>query len=322
MLRLPLLLLAQEAPAEDGGETLAVTDQIAESEMGQAAMSLWDKLTTGNFGAVTTGELIAIFLPVIQAIVLIIVVLIAAKWVKSIVVKGATKARVELTLAKFFGNIAKWAVMLLGALTVFRTFGVEVTSFTAVLAGLTVGIGLALSGTLGNIAAGVMLLIFRPFKVGDVVNMAGVLGTVDEIELFTTSMDTFDKRRIIIPNNQIVGAIIENISHHAVRRVDVNVGVAYSADIDKTREVLGQAIAAVGDIHEDPAPVVFLGDLGDNAVNWTCRVWVDAPKFWDVKQALTRSVKIHLDQAGLGIPFPQRDIHLDDSVIEALKSRG
>jgi small conductance mechanosensitive channel len=322
MLRLPFLLLAQAAPAEDGAETLAVTDQIAESEMGQAATSLWEKLTTGNFGAVTTGELIAFFLPVLQAIVLIIVVLIAAKWVKSIVVKGATKARVELTLAKFFGNIAKWAVLLLGVLTIFRTFGVEVTSFTAVLAGLTVGIGLALSGTLGNIAAGVMLLIFRPFKVGDVVNMAGVLGTVDEIELFTTAVDTFDKRRIIIPNNQIVGSIIENISYHAVRRVDVNVGVAYSADIDKTREVLGQAIASIDKVHADPEAVVFLGDLGDSAVNWTCRVWVDAPDFWDVKQALTRAVKIHLDQAGLGIPFPQRDIHLDDSVIEALKSRG
>lgn len=320
MLGFPLLFLAQDDGAKD--EAAAVTDQLANSEMGQAAMSLWDKVTSGHFSQITTGEITAFLLPIVQAIVLIIVVLIAAKWVKSIVVKGASKARVEMTLAKFFGNIAKWAVLLLGALTVFKTFGVEVTSFTAVLAGLTVGIGLALSGTLGNIAAGVMLLIFRPFKVGDVVNMAGVLGTVDEIELFTTAVDTFDKRRIIIPNSQIVGSIIENISHHSVRRVDVAVGVAYSADIDKTREILGQAIAATEKILPEPATQVFLGDLGDNAVNWACRVWVNAPDFWDVKQALTRNIKMHLDQAGLGIPFPQRDIHLDDAVIEALKSRG
>ena len=319
MLKFPLFLAQDDASADQPSEP-AVTDQLAQSEMGQAATSLWEKVTTGDFGAITTGELIDLFLPVIQAIILIIVVLIAAKWVKSMVVRGATKARVELTLAKFFGNVAKWAVMLLGALTVFRTFGVEVTSFTAVLAGLTVGIGLALSGTLGNIASGVMLLIFRPFKVGDVVNVADVLGKVNEIELFTTTLDTFDNRRIIIPNNQIVGAIIENISHHGTRRVDVNVGVAYDADIDKTREVLGQAIASLDKVHQDPEPAIVLGDLGDNAVNWTCRVWTDSSEFWNVKQALTRAIKMHLDDAGLGIPFPQRDVHLDPSVIDALKA--
>ena len=319
MFGFPLILAQEEGPKE---EVAAVTDQLANSEMGRAAMSLWDKLSSGHFDQITTGELVGVFMPVLQAIVLIIIVLLAARWVKSIVVKGATKARVELTLAKFFGNLAKWSVLLLGALTVFRTFGIEVTSFTAVLAGLTVGVGLALSGTLGNIAAGIMLLIFRPFKVGDVVNMAGVLGTVDEIELFTTSVDTFDKRRLIIPNNQIVGAIIENISYHKTRRVDVNVGVAYTADIDATRKTLEQAAVAVEGILKDPEPQVVLGDLGDNAVGWTVRVWCNSSEFWPTKQALTRAVKMHLDQAGLGIPFPQRDIHLDDSVIEALKARG
>ena len=323
---LPLVLgvagaLAQDAPAEEAPPE-DVGAQLADSEVGQAASSLWEKVTTGRFGDITTGEVLDLLLPVGQALILIIVVLIAAGWVKGLVVKGATKARVELTLAKFFGNMAKWAVLLLGALTVFRTFGIEVTSFTAVLAGLTVGIGLALSGTLGNIAAGVMLLIFRPFKVGDVVKTAGELGKVNEIELFTTTLDTFDNRRIIIPNNQIVGAIIENISHHDTRRVDVNVGVAYDADLDKTREVLGKAIAATGDVLDDPATQVFLGDLADNSVNWTCRVWAKAEAYWDVKQELTRQIKRHLDEAGLGIPFPQRDIHLDSSVIEALKSRN
>jgi small conductance mechanosensitive channel len=318
MLGLPLIL-AQEGDAKEAAD---VATQLTQSEMGQAAMSLWDKVTSGHFDQITTGELMGVFLPILQAIVLIIIVLLVARWVKSIVVKGATKARVELTLAKFFGNLAKWAVLLLGALTVFRTFGIEVTSFTAVLAGLTVGVGLALSGTLGNIAAGIMLLIFRPFKVGDVVNMAGVLGTVDEIELFTTAVDTFDKRRLIIPNNQIIGAIIENISYHKTRRVDVNVGVAYSADIDATRKVLEQAATSLEGLLKEPEPQIVLGDLGDNAVGWTVRVWCNSSEYWPTKQALTRAVKMHLDQAGLGIPFPQRDVHLDDSVIEALKARG
>jgi len=159
-----------------------------------------------------------------------------------------------------------------------------------------------------------MLLIFRPFKVGDVVRVADVFGTVDEIELFTTAVDTFDKRRIIVPNNQIVGAIIENVSYHKQRRVDVSVGVEYAADIDQTRAVLEKAAASVEQGLKDPAPQVVLGDLGDSSVGWTVRVWVNAGDFWPAKEAATRAVKTHLDEAGIGIPFPQMDVHLDGTI--------
>ncbi len=307
-----LLAQAEEAPAQD-----AATDPIAESEFGRAASDLVDKLVAGRFGEIGLADLVPVLLPIAQAIILILIVLLASRWVKGIVVKGASKARVEMTLAKFFGNLAKWAVLLLGALAVFNTFGFEVTSFTAVLAGLTVGVGLALSGTLGNIAAGVMLLIFRPFKVGDVVRVADVFGTVDEIELFTTAVDTFDKRRIIVPNSQIVGAIIENVSHHPTRRVDVTVGVAYQASIDATRAALEKALASVELGLQDPAPQVVLGDLGDSAVGWTVRLWVNAGDFWPAKEALTRAVKMALDDAGISIPFPQMDVHLDGKIEKA-----
>jgi len=170
---------------------------------------------------------------------------------------------------------------------------------------------MALSGTLGHFASGVMLLIFRPFKVGDVINAAGVIGKVYEIELFTTALDTPDNRRIIVPNGSIYGATIENISHHPTRRVDVAVGVDYSADIDKTREVLDAAARSVEGILSDPPHAIVLGDLGDSAVNWTVRVWCNSADYWGIKEQLTRAVKQHLDQAGIGIPFPQMDVHLD-----------
>jgi small conductance mechanosensitive channel len=144
-----------------------------------------------------------------------------------------------------------------------------------------------------------------------VINVAGQLGTVNEIELFTTTIDTFDNRRIIIPNSAIFGSVIENISHHPRRRADVDVGVDYSADIDRTREVLERAAASVEGVLEDPAPAVILLGLGASSVDWSVRVWANSDKFGAVKQATTRAVKMALDEAGIGIPFPQMDVHLD-----------
>ncbi|MEZ6192315.1 MAG: mechanosensitive ion channel family protein [Phycisphaerales bacterium] len=130
------------------------------------------------------------------------------------------------------------------------------------------------------------------------------------MELFTTAIDTFDNRRIIVPNGAIYGSTIENITHHGKRRVDVNVGVSYSADIDKTREVLNAAALSVEGILSDPAHAVVLGDLGASSVNWTVRVWCNTADFWPIKEKATRAVKKHLDEAGIGIPFPQMDVHL------------
>jgi small conductance mechanosensitive channel len=156
-----------------------------------------------------------------------------------------------------------------------------------------------------------MLLVFRPYKVGDEVNVAGYAGTVREIELFTTAIDTADNRRIIVPNSSIFGAVIENITHHPTRRVSVAVGTAYSADIDETRRVLERAVRSVQLITPQPAPVVVLEDLGASSVNWSVRGWAKREAFGDAKQALIRAVKIELDHAGIGIPFPQLDLHLD-----------
>lgn len=199
-------------------------------------------------------------------------------------------------------------------LGVLSYFGIGVSSFAAVLAAAGFAIGLAFQGTLSNFAAGVLLLVFRPFKVGDVINAAGLTAKVFAIDLFTTVFDTFDNRRIVVPNSAITSGTIENITFHREHRIDVNVGVAYSASIQETRDTLTAAAESLKEFlleGEGRGYQIVLGDLGDSAVQWTVRFWTTADIFWPTKEKLTEAVKTHLDNAGIGIPFPQMDVHLD-----------
>ena len=248
---------------------------------------------------------------VIKAVILILAAWLIAGWAKAIITRACNKAKIELTLSRFFGQMARWAILLLAGLTILSTFGIETTSFAAVLGGLMVGVGLAMSGNLANVAAGVMLLIFRPFKVGDFVTAGGSSGTVFDIGLFTTSMDTPDNKRIIVPNGSIYGGTIENVSFHPIRRCDVEVGTEYSADLDKVREVLKGAADSIEQLVPEKETQIFLKGLGASSIDWAVRVWVPAGDFWPVKDELTRRVKKSLDEAGIGIPFPQMDVHLD-----------
>ncbi len=250
-------------------------------------------------------------MPLLWALIIMVVAFMLAGVANRGVRKSLARAKIDETLGRFFGKMAKYTVLILGVIVAMGKMGIEVTAFAAILAAAGFAVGMALSGTLGHFASGVMLLIFRPFKIGDVVNAGGVTGKVYEISLFTTAMDTPDNRRIIVPNGSVYGSTIENISHHGTRRVDVAVGVDYSADIDKTREVLDAAAKSVEGILTDPAHAIVLGDLGDSAVTWTVRVWCNAGDYWGIKELTTRSVKQHLDDAGIGIPFPQMDVHVD-----------
>jgi small conductance mechanosensitive channel len=153
--------------------------------------------------------------------------------------------------------------------------------------------------------------VFRPYKVGDEVIVAGHTGTVREIELFTTVIDTPDGRRVIVPNSSIFGAVIENVTHNATRRVSVDVGAAYSADIDETRRVLERAVRSVASVLEEPAPAVALTELAASSVNWQVRGWAKKEFYGATKEAMLRAVKMELDAAGIAIPFPQLDLHLD-----------
>jgi len=248
-----------------------------------------------------------------SALGLLLVAWIAAGIISRIAGKGMRKAKLDETLARFFCKLIRWSIILLAFIACGGVFGFDMTSFAAIIGAAGLAIGLAFQGSLSNFAAGVMLLIFRPFDVGDVVKTGGELGKVDAIDLFTTTLDTFDNRRIIIPNSSVFGGVIENITHHPHRRADVDVGVDYSADIAKTRELLLAAAKSVENGMEDPAPDAFLVGLGASSVDWSVRVWAKNEDFGAVKQATIEAVKAKLDEAGIGIPYPQMDVHLDKS---------
>ena len=248
---------------------------------------------------------------VLKAILLILAAWFLSRWARALIVRACTKANVDVTLARFFGQIARWGILLLAILTILGTFGVETTSFAAVLGGLMVGIGMAMSGNLSNVAAGVMLLVFRPFKIGDYVTAGGSSGTVFEIGLFSTTMDTPDNKRIIVPNGSIYGGTIENVSYHDTRRVDVSVGTDYGADLDNVRAVLKKAAGSIEQRLQDKDVAIVLTGLGGSSIDWAVRVWAPSSEYWAVKDELTLRVKNALDGAGIGIPFPQLDVHLD-----------
>ena len=258
------------------------------------------------------GDTIVEYAPrVAGAILFFIAVYIVAGWVGRLTRKAMVRAKLDATLSGFLGRVARWVVLAMGIISGLGIFGVDTGSFAVLIGACGLAVGLALQGSLSNLAAGVMLLIFRPFKVGDVVAIGGQLGKVEEIDLFNTMMDTFDNRRIVVPNGTIFGATIENITHHPIRRVDIAVGVEYKADLDKTREVLTAAAAKVPGKLDDPAPQIILLSLGNSSVDWQVRVWCNTADYWTVWDAATRIVKKSLDEAGLGIPFPQMDVHLD-----------
>jgi small conductance mechanosensitive channel len=243
-------------------------------------------------------------------VVLMIMAWTISSWLSEITRKALTRVKFDETLTLFLARLVRWGILFLTALTCLSYFGVETTSFAAVIGAAGLAVGLAFQGTLSNFAAGAMLLVFRPYKVGDTVVSGSYQGTVKEIALFTTEIDTSDGRRIIIPNSAINNSVIENITYNRLRQVSVPVGVAYDADIDSTRRALERALTMVPQAVRDPAADVVLNGLGDSAVNWAVRAWVTQQDFGVAKQALIRAVKLELDQAGIGIPFPQMDVHL------------
>ena len=234
-----------------------------------------------------------------------------AKWAREAIRGGLNAPGVDRTLTKFAGNFTYYVIFLLALFAGLETVGIETASFVAVLAAAGFAVGLALQGTLANFAAGVMLLIFRPFGVGDYVEIAGERGFVRDLQLFFTRLRTRENRLIIVPNGDIFGSKIENIFAHDEIRVDCDVGADYPADIDRTREVLLEAARRVEDRLEEKGEQAALIGLGDSSIDWQVRIWATPDDYFRLRQELTRQVKYALDEAGIGIPFPQRDVHLD-----------
>jgi small conductance mechanosensitive channel len=259
---------------------------------------------------------------VVGVLVALLVGWIVAGWLEGAVRKSLEKRNFDATLTRFFSKMARYLILIGVVLGCLGVFGIQTASFAAVLAAAGFAIGLAFQGTLGNFSAGVMLLVFRPFKVGDFVEVNTETGTCEHIDLFTCEFRTLDNKKLIIPNSAVFGSTITNYTGYETRRVDIDVGAEYSADVDATRKALEGATANIPGMLKEPAPQVFLKALGGSSVDWQVRVWCKTADYWDVWQATTQACKASLDAAGIGIPFPQQDVHLDDEVVKALSGRS
>ena len=220
--------------------------------------------------------------------------------------KVMKKGGVDLTLQKFLGNLLGWALKILLIVTVISQLGVETTSFAAILAAAGLAIGLALQGSLANFAGGVLIMIFKPFKLGDLVEAQGEIGVVKEIEIFTTKLTGLSNKEIIIPNASLSNGNIVNYTTEGTRRVDLVIGVSYDADIKKTKEVLLNVLTSHPKVLKDPAPGVTVSELADSSVNFAVRPWCNTEHYWDVYFEVTESVKLELDKAGIEIPYPHQ----------------
>lgn len=243
-----------------------------------------------------------------------ILVALAILFIGSFVIGLAVKASKKLmkvggldeTLQKFLGNLVNWTLKILLIITVMSKLGVETTSFAAIIASAGLAIGLALQGSLGNFAGGVLIMIFKPFKIGDLIEAQGEIGVVKEIEIFTTKLIGLSNKVIIIPNGSLSNGNIINYSQQGTRRVDLTIGVSYEADIKKTKEVLLNILTSHPKVLKDPAPNVTVSELADSSVNFAVRPWSKTEHYWDVYFEVTEAVKLELDKAGIDIPYPHQ----------------
>lgn len=247
---------------------------------------------------------------VIGAVIILIVGWTVAGVVKRAITKAGNRSeRLDNTLVSFFASIAKYAVLTFTLIAVLGSFGVETTSFVALLGALGLALGLALQGTLGHVASGIMLVIFRPFRIGDFIEAGGVAGTVDSVTLFTTEINTPDNVRIIIPNGAVWGGVVKNYAINPTRRLDFVIGIGYEDNIDKAMTVLRGIVDADSRILKDPPPLLAVSALADSSVNLLVRVWTLRGDFFDVNLALNKTVKAAFDAEGISIPFPQQVVH-------------
>ena len=231
------------------------------------------------------------------------------KRIKSLLVKAMDKVEYDESLEKFISSLIVGLLKVLLAVVILGYLGIETTSFAAILAAGGLAIGLSLQGSLSNFAGGVLILILKPFKTGDYIEAQGQAGTVKEIEIFTTKLNTPDNKEIIVPNGILSNGNIINYSTEKQRRVDIVMGVSYDADIKQTKEVLMKILMDCEKTLKDPAPVVNVRELADSSVNFNVRPWVLSEDYWDVYFELMETCKVELDKAGIEIPYPQMDIH-------------
>ena len=247
-------------------------------------------------------------------VVTALAIFLIGKYIVRLVVKATAtvmqKQEVDKTLETFICNLVRTVLMVVVVIAAIGAIGIETTSFIAIFGAAGLAVGLALQGSLSNFASGVLIVLFRPYRVGDWIEAAGISGTVEEVQILTTILKTGDNKQIIVPNSQIMGSIITNYSANDTRRVDMVIGVSYDDDIDKVRKTLEELIAAEERVLPEPAPTIAVSALADSSVNFVVRPWVKTSDYWGVMFDLTEAIKKRFDKDNITFPFPQQDIHL------------
>ena len=247
-------------------------------------------------------------------IVVALIIFYGGRWIVGLVVGALRKVmqrqEVDKTLETFVCNLVRMALLVVVIIAAISALGIQTASFIAIFGAAGLAVGLALQGSLSNFAAGVLIVLFRPYKVGDFVEAAGIAGVVEQVQILTTIMKTGDNKQIIVPNSQIMDSIITNYSANDTRRVDMVVGVSYDDDLDKVRKTIEELVAAEDRILGEPACTIAVSELADSSVNFVVRPWVKTADYWGVMFDLTEAIKKRFDQDGISFPFPQQDVHL------------
>jgi small conductance mechanosensitive channel len=247
-------------------------------------------------------------------LVVSILIFVIGKWIaralSNTTEKLMERAKVDTTLVRFVGSIVYILLLAVVIMAAISNLGIETTSFVALLGAVGLAVGLALQGSLANVGAAVLIILFRPFKVGDLIEAAGTLGTVEEVSMFSTILGTLDGKTIIIPNSAVIGGTITNYSLKATKRVDLTFGIGYDDDLRKAKQLLEEIAANDPLVLKDPAPMVAVAELGDSSVNFTYRAWVNTADYWTVYFDTIEKVKLAFDDNGISIPYPQMDVHL------------
>ncbi len=290
-------------------------EETATKTVNEVAATAGNVLAGAGETAVTTIdkviEMISLYgMKVLAAIIILVVGLWVAKRLKNLLRRVLEKKQVDATLVGFFANLLYGALAVFVVIAAINKLGMQTTSFVAVIGAAGLAVGLALQGSLSNFAAGVLLILFKPFRVGNFIKAGGEAGIVVEVGLLTTELKTPDNVMIIMPNSQILGGAITNFSAHDTRRVDMVVGVSYGDDLNKAKQIIEDLISEDERVLKDPAPQVAVSNLGDSSVDFVVRPWVNAPDYWDFKFDFTKAVKERFDAEGVSIPFPQRDLHV------------
>jgi len=241
-------------------------------------------------------------------------IFLIGKFLIRILVRGISrvmqKQGVDKTLETFICNLVRVSLMVVVVIAAIGAIGIQTTSFIAIFGAAGLAVGLALQGSLSNFASGVLIVLFRPYRVGDFVEAAGIAGSVEQVQILTTILKTGDNKQIIVPNSQIMDSIITNYSANPTRRVDMVVGVSYDDDLDKVRKTIEDLIAAEDRILAEPAPTIAVSALADSSVNFVVRPWVNSADYWGVMFDMTEAIKKRFDKEGISFPFPQQDVHL------------